>query len=224
MPHELTHEQNRVATVSSIIPKIFNPSKYWAVTIQPFWKTLFCSVPVLFIASFYFSTFIQCFCSIWCSLFDAMLLFISVLLISVWIIQCIFCSDRGNVFKVFRSRFTTTNKQSINIIQQTSPSLSLYRKWETFYNHRYRGISGTNFSIRVKQTARHTEWITKHCAALDLNTIPLASAVRTCPGAVRCHRLQDPGPGFRQQCSEGWTLYLPVHFRGKYVADLNSFV
>jgi hypothetical protein len=51
MPHELTHEQNRVVIVKSVITKIFNPSKYWMVTIQPFWKTLFCSVPVLFIAS-----------------------------------------------------------------------------------------------------------------------------------------------------------------------------
>jgi hypothetical protein len=36
MPHELTHEQNRVAIVKSVITKIFNPSKYWMVTIQPF--------------------------------------------------------------------------------------------------------------------------------------------------------------------------------------------
>ncbi len=33
MPHELTHEQNRVAIVNSIVTKIFNPCKYWTVTI-----------------------------------------------------------------------------------------------------------------------------------------------------------------------------------------------
>jgi hypothetical protein len=36
VPHELTHEQNGGAIVIFIITKIFNPSKYWKVTIQPF--------------------------------------------------------------------------------------------------------------------------------------------------------------------------------------------
>jgi hypothetical protein len=49
MPSELTHEKNRVVKVNS---EIFNSCKYCTVTIQPFH-----SVPVLFIASFYCSTF-----------------------------------------------------------------------------------------------------------------------------------------------------------------------
>jgi hypothetical protein len=52
MPHELTHRQNTVAIVNSVITKIFNPCKYWLVTIQRFCKTLNHSVPVLSIASF----------------------------------------------------------------------------------------------------------------------------------------------------------------------------
>jgi hypothetical protein len=36
MSHELTHEQNRVAIVDSLITKILNPYKYWMVTIKPF--------------------------------------------------------------------------------------------------------------------------------------------------------------------------------------------
>jgi hypothetical protein len=52
MPHGLTHGQNRVANVNFIITKIFNPCKYWTVTIQLFVKRLDHSVPVSFIASF----------------------------------------------------------------------------------------------------------------------------------------------------------------------------
>jgi hypothetical protein len=36
-------------------------------------------------------------------------------------------------------------------MQQTAPSLSEYRKQEAYYNHRHRGISGTNFSIQVSR-------------------------------------------------------------------------
>jgi hypothetical protein len=70
-----------------------------------------------------------------------------VFLFSVRIIQCIFCSDAGNVFQVFRSRYTTANKQSITIIQQTAPSMSLYRKREAYYNRRHRGIRRDNVLI-----------------------------------------------------------------------------
>ncbi len=121
MPHELTSEQNQVAIVNSIIRKIFNPCKYWAVTIKPFRKHSNHSVTVLFVASFYFLTFghsllcaNQCFCSN----------------VQCLITQCIFCSDTGIVFQVFQSCYshTTTNQQSINIIHQTVPFLSYYRK------------------------------------------------------------------------------------------------
>ncbi len=36
MPHEQTHEQNRVAIVNSVITKIFNPCTYWMIKFQPF--------------------------------------------------------------------------------------------------------------------------------------------------------------------------------------------
>jgi hypothetical protein len=39
------------------------------------------------------------------------------------ITRCIFYSDTGIVFQVFRSHVTTTIRQSINIILQTVPSL-----------------------------------------------------------------------------------------------------
>jgi hypothetical protein len=103
MPHKLTHEQNRVAIVNSGITKIFNPCKYLMVTIQHFRKTLNDSVPVLFITSFIVQVLlIQCF--YWIQSFCLT-------------IQCIFCSDTGIVFQVFRSHITTTTCQSINIGQ-----------------------------------------------------------------------------------------------------------
>ncbi len=70
MPHEITHGQNRVAVVNSVITKIFNPCKYWTVTIQPFVKTLNPSVSVLFVTSLLFN-----FCSLCFLLFDSVLLF-----------------------------------------------------------------------------------------------------------------------------------------------------
>jgi hypothetical protein len=112
MPCELTHRKSRVAIVDSVIAKIFNPCKYWTVTIQPFHKTLNLSVPVLFIASFYGSALvcsvffcsIQCFCSI---------------------IQCIFLFSYWNCIPGISipTSYTTTITQLINIIQQTAPSL-----------------------------------------------------------------------------------------------------
>jgi hypothetical protein len=113
MPRELTHEQNRVAIVDSLILKIFNRSKYYMVTIQPFLKTLICSVPALFIVSFYCLTLVH-----------SVLLFDSVL---CSIVQCLnysvcFLFWHRKYFQVFQSRYT--NRQSINIIKQTAPSLS----------------------------------------------------------------------------------------------------
>ncbi len=115
MPYELTHEQNRVAIVSSVITKIFNPCKYWTVTIQPFSKNptincLYCLLPV-FLARL---LFIQCFCSFQCIC----------LIIQCLITQSIFCSETEIVLQVFWSHITTTIRKFIDIIQQTAPSLS----------------------------------------------------------------------------------------------------
>ncbi len=108
----------RVAIVSSVITKIFYPSKYWTVTIQPLLNDTFLISACIVYCQFLLLNFclIQCFCLTQCFLFDSVLLF------SIQIIQCIFCSDTGNVFQVFQSGYTTSNKQSLNIIQQTAPS------------------------------------------------------------------------------------------------------
>jgi hypothetical protein len=88
---------NRVAIVSLVITKIFNPSKYWTVTTQP---SVICSV---FIHIHYqFSVIVIscvtliCFC----------LAFIRITLFDYSVfdylfIQCIFCPDTGIVFQVF---------------------------------------------------------------------------------------------------------------------------
>jgi hypothetical protein len=78
-------QSNMVAIVSSIITKIFNPRKYWMVTIQPFIKTLRNSVSVLFIASLLFD-----FCSICFLLFDSVLCLIQCSISQCSIVQCIF--------------------------------------------------------------------------------------------------------------------------------------
>jgi membrane-associated protease RseP (regulator of RpoE activity) len=96
MPHELTHGQNRVAIVNSVIKKIFNPCKYWGsgVMIQPFCKPISDPVSVLFIAS-YCTTFV--FVVQFSALFDNSVFDYSV---------CLFCSDTGIVFQVFQSPTT----------------------------------------------------------------------------------------------------------------------
>ncbi len=108
-------QAHRVVIVSSIITKIFNPSKYWTVTTQPLLEQHSSDQCLYCIASFYCSIFV-CFVV----LFDSVLCSYSSLF-SIQIIQCIFCPDPGNVFQVFRSRYTPIIKQSINIIQQTAP-------------------------------------------------------------------------------------------------------
>ncbi len=127
---------NRVGIVSSVITKIFNPSKYCTVTTQPLLNdtllisacivycqfSLFDIVRLLFDSVFLFDS-VLLFDSVFLS--NSVLLFDSVLLFCILIIQCIFSPDTGNVFQVFWSHFTTTNKQSINIIQQTAPSFVL---------------------------------------------------------------------------------------------------
>jgi hypothetical protein len=119
MPHELTHEQNRVAIVNAVITKICNPCKYWTVTIQPFRETQNHSVPMLFSVSLLFDFCLSVFfCSIQCFCW----------ILQCSIMQCIFYSDTGIVFQVFRSHITTTIRHSINIIHQTAPSLSWYRR------------------------------------------------------------------------------------------------
>ncbi len=112
MPHELTHEQNRVAVVNSVITKILNLCKYWTVTIQPFHKTLNHSVPVLFNTSFI----------VW-------LLFVFPLLFKSGLFVWSFSIRLYNVFSVLIlelhswyfdpiTPYTTTIQQSINIIQR----------------------------------------------------------------------------------------------------------
>jgi hypothetical protein len=79
-----------------------------------FLKTLNHSEPLLFMASFYCLTLVYS-----VLLLDSMLLFNSLIfvrLFSVRISQCIFCSDT-TYSRYFEPINTTTNRQSINIIQ-----------------------------------------------------------------------------------------------------------
>ncbi len=74
-----TFRQNKVAIVSSVIANIFNPSKYWTVTIQfllndtLFNQFLYCLLPVVYCSTFvcsvllfdsvlfvWFNSFVQC--------------------------------------------------------------------------------------------------------------------------------------------------------------------
>jgi hypothetical protein len=105
----LNIQANRVAIVSSVITKIFNPSKYRTVTIQLRLNKTSWSVLSMFIASFYRSTFV-CLSVFLDSVLYSMLLFDSVLLFSIPIIQCIFCPEPENVLQVSQSRYTPTNK------------------------------------------------------------------------------------------------------------------
>jgi hypothetical protein len=104
----------------------------------------------MFIASFYCSTFVySVLCSIQCILFDY-----SVINYSVFFLFLYLNWIPGISIPLLN---TTTNRQSINIIQQTGQRhlcRSIGSKRPTYYSHRHRGISGTNFSIRVKQMAR----------------------------------------------------------------------
>jgi hypothetical protein len=87
MPHELTHEQNRIAIVNSVITKIFNPCKHWTVTIFPptFPKKhltiqcLFCSMLVSLFNLCSFSAFVRFSDFVW--LFSVPLFFVFSVLI-----------------------------------------------------------------------------------------------------------------------------------------------
>jgi hypothetical protein len=56
MPHELTHRQDRVAIVNSVIAKKFNPYKYWTVTFNLSVKHS--TIECLFDCPAYCSTFV----------------------------------------------------------------------------------------------------------------------------------------------------------------------
>ncbi len=89
-------QANKVAIVSSVITKIFNPRKHWTVTIPLLLNdTLLISACIICCLFLLFDvSSIQYF-------FDSMLLFDLILFFSIQIIQCIFCPDPGNVFRVF---------------------------------------------------------------------------------------------------------------------------
>jgi hypothetical protein len=71
----LTFRQNRVVIVSSVIAKMFNPSKCWTVTIQlPVNDSLFNQCLLLFIASYLLFILYSV---LW---FNSVLLFVAVLL------------------------------------------------------------------------------------------------------------------------------------------------
>jgi hypothetical protein len=100
-------QANRVTVVSSIITKIFNPSKYWMVTIQPLLNdTLLISACINCQFLLFDLCSIQCFCLTRCFLFELSAF------VSIQIIQCIFCSDTGNVVQVFQSHYITTPTSS----------------------------------------------------------------------------------------------------------------
>ncbi len=148
MPHELTHKQNRVAIVHSAITKILNPSKYWMVTIQPFLKDTH-----LFSASIVYCQFLLLNFYLFSALIDSVL---------CSIIQC----SNYSVYFLFRywkkyipgiSIPLYNNQPAVKkhhivvsaifvLVQEARGLLQSYS--------RHRGISGTNFSIRVRQTAR----------------------------------------------------------------------
>ncbi len=118
-------QANRVAIVSSVITRIFNPSKYWTVTIQLLlYDTLLFSACIVYRQFLLFDfCLLQCFCSIQCFIpCSAFIWFNSFVQCSNYSVY-IFCPDPENVFQVIQSCYTPTIKQSINIIQQTAPSL-----------------------------------------------------------------------------------------------------
>ncbi len=116
----VNNQTNRVAIVSSIITKKFNPCKYWKVTIQLFVKPLNNSVPVVY-CQFYFLTFVFC-CLIQCfvrfsALFDTVLCSIQCFVqFNVRLFSVFFCSDTGIVFLVFWSLpyFICNNHLAVN--------------------------------------------------------------------------------------------------------------
>jgi hypothetical protein len=99
-------QSRRYLTVASIGWSWFNLFK----------DTLLCSACIVSYQFLLFDFVIHCFCSIRCLCLIQCLLFNLMLLFSVRIIQCIICSDTGNVLQVFQSRYAAANKQTINTI------------------------------------------------------------------------------------------------------------
>jgi hypothetical protein len=136
----------RVAIVSSVIMKIFNPYKRLMVTIQP--SVL--DAQWISVYSYLLPVFCCCSSVLW-------ILFVSLLFCSVCfcsIIQCsviclpsvIFCPYTGIVFQVFWSPYLQPSSNAINIIQETAPSFVLVYEVRAYYLIDISGISGTNFS------------------------------------------------------------------------------
>ncbi len=111
--------QNRVVIVSSVIAKIFNPSKCWTVMIQPFeWHSRFNQCSFLFSASYSLFNFcsvliqfsIQCSIQLFCSVF------------------VLFSKCSALILEMCSRYFDPVNnnhQQSINIVHQTAPSFVL---------------------------------------------------------------------------------------------------
>ncbi len=147
-------QANRVAIVSSGITNILTIASIGPSQFNLFWMTLFSSVLVLFIASFYCTTFVQfsAFC-VWFSAFCLTLCFCSIRF---------FCSVFG-WFSVFSVRYWKcipgisiplyNIQQAVNK-HHTADSAIFCLSIGSNRPIRHRGISGTNFSIRVKQTTR----------------------------------------------------------------------
>ncbi len=115
---------NRVAIVSSVITKIFNPCKYWMVTTQPsvymFSESVFvlihCQFSVIIHLLFNFNSLLFCFCSIHSVWLFSVQLFVSQCIFWFWYWNCI----PGILIPYLQ----TTIQQSINI-HQTAPSFVL---------------------------------------------------------------------------------------------------
>jgi hypothetical protein len=130
--HSFNTWANRVATVSSVITKIFNPCEYWTVMAQP-------SVYLFSVYSYLLPVFCYCSSVVWFSLISVLFLFSSLCLIVQCLIIWLF-----SVFSVLElelySRYfdpITTTIQQVN-------------------KHYSSGIFGTNFSISGKWRARQT--------------------------------------------------------------------
>ncbi len=95
-------QANRVAIVSSVFTKIFNPSKHWTVTIQLLLNdTLLINACIDYCQFLLFDfCLLQCFCLVQCFIQCSAFVRLDTLF-SVRIIQYIFCPDPGNVFQVF---------------------------------------------------------------------------------------------------------------------------
>ncbi len=125
MPLELSHKQNRVAIVNSI----FNPSKYWTVTIQPFLKDTHLFSACVVYCQFLCRLFHSVLCSIQCFLFDYSVFDYLVSDYSVYFLFWYWNCIPGISIPLF-----TDNNQPAVYKHHTATalSLSLYRKWEAY--------------------------------------------------------------------------------------------